>query len=268
VSTGNKDVIALHEKAESQILAADTKEKLLDLIQTYESILKSDPENRKALSGLGRFCFLAGLGYADTVDETGEFSLKAIQYNERLMCLNPDFKNLADKGKEVWDACTVLSRTDMDALFFFYLSTSNYLREGLKGFSKLTIFRWPGRAKKVLKRMMAIDPSWGQGSPYYAWANYYVAIPELVGGDLRKAEEYYKTAIDLGPDMLNFRRTRALFLHTKTKNKDAFQKDLSWVLSQDPHKVRDMLTYPFNIFIQRSSKELLANIDDYFRGNK
>ena len=268
MSTGNKDVTALHATAENQILAADTKGKLLDLIQTYESILKADPEDRKALLGLGRYCFLAGLAYADTKDELAAFSLKAIHYNERLLCLNPDFKKLADKGKKVWDACEVSSKTDMDALFFFYLSSSRYLKEGLKGFNKLALFRWPARAKKILNRMMAIDPSWGKGSPYYAWANYYVAIPELVGGDLRKAEEYYQTAIDLGPEMLNFRRTRALYLHTKTKNRDGFQKDLNWVLSQDPHTVRGMLTYPFHTFIQRSSKELLANTDDYFGRKK
>ncbi len=268
MSTGNNDVAALHAKAENQILAADTRGKLLDLIETYESMLKIDPVNRKALQGLGRYYFLLGLGYADTIDEKAEFSLKAIQHNEGLMCLNPDFKKLADKGKEVWEACPALSEKDMDALFFFYLSTGYYMTEGLKGFNKLTILRWPGRAKKVLKRMTAIDPLWGHGSPYYAWANYHAAIPELFGGDLRKAEEYYKRAIDHGPEMLNFRRTRALYLHTKTNNKDGFQKDLNWVLDQDPHQARDMITYPFNIFIQRNSKELLANTDEYFGRKK
>ena len=112
--------------------------------------------------------------------------------------------------------------------------------------------------------MMDIDPTWGNGTPYYAWANYYAVSPRFVGGDLKKAAEYYKRAIELGPDMLNFRRTRALFLHTKNKDRKAFEEDLNWVISQDPKKDRHYLSYPYSVFLQREAKELLDHIDNYF----
>jgi hypothetical protein len=116
----------------------------------------------------------------------------------------------------------------------------------------------------MLQIMMDIDPSWAGGSPYYAAANYYALAPSLFGGDLNKADAYYKRAIEMGPSMLNFRRTRALFLHTKNNDKKAFIKDLKWVLSQNPHRVRFYLNYPYNIFLQRDAKYLLNHIDEYF----
>jgi len=127
----------------------------------------------------------------------------------------------------------------------------------------LVNLKWVFRSKKALNQMMAIDPAWGGGTPYYACANYYAAVSKFAGGDSEKAAAYYEKAIELGPEMPNFRRTRALLLHAKNKGREALEEDLNWVIAQDPQKQRHYFTYPYCVFVQNEAREVLANIDNY-----
>ena len=251
------------EKARRQIESADTKEKVLDLINTYEQALKIDPQNREALMGAAWFNCLIALAYAENNDEGRNRFIKATTCCEQVMYLNPEFAKLADDGEAVWDASRVLSKTEIEALFLWYISASCCWKECLSGFTRLVNLKWLFRCKKVLEHLMHIDPSWGGGTPYYAWANFYAAVPRFAGGDTKKAAEYYKKAIELGPVMLNFRRTRAMLLHTKNKDRKGLEQDLNWVIAQDPKKRRHYFTYPYAVFVQREAREVLANIDDY-----
>ncbi len=256
------DTSELLGKAETQILKADTKEKVIGIINTYETILKIDPMNREALLGAAMYCFLIAYGYSVKQEEKKKYFLDEKKYSEQLMYTNPDFKTLVDNGGKVWDGSISLTINEMGAMFWWYLGIAGYWQECQNNFKKLLTARLPYNGRKILAKMMEIDPKWWYGTPYYIWANQYAVLPGFLGGDIKKADEYYKKAIDLGPYMFNFRRTRALLLHTKTKNKEAFKKDLNWVLSEDPH--RGGPSFPFNIFLQRNAKEMLDNIDNYF----
>jgi tetratricopeptide (TPR) repeat protein len=258
-----EDTSSLISRANKLIDQADSKEKVIELINIYEDILKIETTNQEALVELYNFCFLFGYGYTDNKEEKTKYYLKTIKYSEQFMYSNPGFKLLADKGERTWEACRVLSTREMEAMGYWYLAVGAYWKECRGVWGKLINIQWPIRIKKVLVRMMAIDPKWLNGIPYYLWANYYAVAPGIVGGDLKKAEEYYKKAIELGPNMLNYRRSRAYFFYTKMKDRESFKRDLEWVISQDPHKAG--LSYPWNAFIQRDVKKGLANIDNYFR---
>jgi tetratricopeptide (TPR) repeat protein len=259
------DVSQFVEKANHLIKSADTKDEVLELIETYESALKIEPKNREALSGIASYSNLIGLGYSDKKDEKRAYFLKAIKYSEQLMYLNPEFANFVDKGEKIWEACRVLSKNEINALMMFYVGTASLWKDCLNGLEKIMSIKWLFSGKKMMKTMMEIDPSWGGGTPYYAWANFYAVAPGFTGGDMKKAEEYYHKAIEMGSNMLNFKRTRALIFHTKNKDKKAFKKDLEWVLSQDPKKTSEYLTYPWRVFLQRDAKYMLDHIDDYFQ---
>jgi hypothetical protein len=45
------------------------------------------------------------------------------------------------------------------------------------------------------------------------------------------------------------------FLHAKTRDREAFRKDLEWVLAQDPHKA--LTPYPWSVYYQREAKIML-----------
>jgi tetratricopeptide (TPR) repeat protein len=204
------------------------------------------------------------MGYSDNKNEKKAYFLKAVKYCEQIMYLNLAFKDLVDKGEPLWEACRSSSVNELEALFFYYLATATCWKDCLSGFERLINIKWVARAKKILVAMMAIDPKWAWGTPYYAWANFYAGAPGFAGGDMNKAFEYYKKAIELGPDQLNFRRSRALLFHLKNKDKKSFQEDLKWVVSQDPAKETKHLAYPWKVFIQRECQHVLDHMDDYF----
>ncbi len=258
------DVAAWLEKAEKLIQSADTKGKVLEVVKTYESVLKQDPKNRIALEGAGFYSFLIAYGYPNNGDEKEVYLLKTIRYGEQLMYTNPDFAVRVDNGEKAWEACDALSEHEFMAIINWTLGVGIYWKEYMNGMQRLANIHLVFRFRKMLETMLEINPLWGNGTPYYALANHYAVIPGIFGGDMELAEDYYKKAIENGPDMLNFRRTRALFFHTKNKDREAFENDLNWVLEQDPHKDRDYLTYPYNVFIQRNARDLLNMADELF----
>ena len=258
------DVSQLLEEAKQIVRSANTKEKVLELIDKYEKALKLEPKNHEALVGAADYNALIGIGYASNKDEKKTYFSQSIKYCEQIMYLNPDFRDLVDKGQPLWEACRALSGNELFALFCYYVVVGMCWKDCLSGFEKLINIKWTVRIKKVLAAMMAIDPEWGCGTPYYSWANFYASAPGLAGGDMNKASEYYEKAIELGPEQLNFRRSRALLFHLKNKDRKSFLEDLEWVVSQDLAKETKPLSYPYKVSIQRECQEALDHINDYF----
>ena len=249
-------------KAKKQELKANTKKKFFELIKTYERIIKIDPQNKRILLNLGAYYFLAGYGYSTEKNDKEKYYHQSLFYFEKVMYLNPAFKLLIDTDNDVWEACRVLTKNELEAMLGWYFSSYAYLGECLSAPGKIFNLNWVTKEDKIITKIMELDPGWGDGIVFYALACRYASLPKILGGDLKKAEEYFVKAIKLGPKMLNFRRTRAKYLYLKTKNKKAFLKDLKWVVAQNPYKAG--LTYPFNAFIQRDAQQMLENIDLLF----
>jgi len=255
------DVSKLLAQANIQISGSDTKEKLAALIRTYEQVLAIDPVNYESLWSLGRYYMLMGMGYSNNIKDKKENYLNARRYCERGMYTNSGFKKLVDDGAPVADACSALTKREIEAMYYWYNSTALYYMECMNFIEKIFNLR-PANTKKVLDCMMAIDPAWGGGHPYAAIAGYYAAIPSFFGGDLKKSSEYYRKADEAGPEWLYIRFGRAMYLHRKTKDREAFRKDLQWIIAQDPHRAKS--PYPWNVYFQREAKRMLADIDKYF----
>ena len=250
------DVSGLIVQANRQIADADSKEKLTDLIRTYEQVLEIEPANYEALWSLGRYYMLMGIAYSDSVKIKKEYYIKAIRYCERGMYTNSGFKKLVDGGATVWDASSALTIREIEVMHYWYSSLGNYFSECMNPVERILNVRMVGKNKKILDRIMAIDPTWDGGHPYTAMASYYAVLPSFMGGDLKKSSEYYNKATEAGAGYLNARFFRAKFLHAKTGDREAFRKDLEWVLAQDPHKV--LTSYPWSVYYQREAKKMLG----------
>jgi len=260
--TRTGDVTELLEKAQNQINEADTEDKIREFIKTYESVLEIDPYNYEALWSLGRWYSVIASAYADDKEEKKKYYLASIRCCEQGMYTNPQFRDLVDRGEKLWDACRVLSNREMGAMYYWYASRGGYWLECMNPISRMIQLIHAGRVKKVLTRMMETDPTWAGGHPYCAWAVRYAILPKLMGGDLKKAEEFFDNAIEAGPNWLYIKLGRAKYLHTKKQDKEAFKRDLEWVIAQDPHEADS--PYPANVWMQAEAREMLASIDDYF----
>lgn len=257
------DVAALLAKANRQANDADNRDKVLELIKTYESVLKIDPQNYEALNSLGTYYLLMGYGYSANADEKKADFIKVIQYCERGMYTNPAFKAAVDNGEKVWKAAAKLTKREMGSMFHWYLALGSIWNDCMSAPARILNITWTPRIMEMLKAMTAIDAGWGEGSIHMCWAVYYSVLPGLFGGDLNKAGEYFDKAFKAGPKMLSFREIRAKVYQTKKKDKGAFTRDCEAAIKQNPHD-SGILEYPWSIYHQRSARELLAHINEYF----
>ncbi|HNW28972.1 MAG TPA: TRAP transporter TatT component family protein [Spirochaetota bacterium] len=250
------DTGALIAKANLQIADADNREKLEALIRTYEEVLEIDPYNYEALWSLGRYYILMGVAYTDDVKVKKDYYIKAARACERAMYTNGEFKKLVDGGKTVWEASSVLKIREIEAIDYWYSALGWCYADCLNPVERILNLYWAKRNKIMLDRMMALDPAWGGGHPYTTKASYCAIIPSIAGGDLKKSAEYFEKADAAGAGWLYVRFSRAKFLHARMKDRDEYNKDLEWVIAQDPHRAKS--PYPWNVYFQREAKKMLA----------
>lgn len=257
------DVAALLAKAARLVNEADSKENVQKAIDAFEEAVKIEPNNVTACRQLGLLYFLTAYAYTEKPAEKEPLYLKALQFDERVMYANPEFKALADKGEPVWEACRVLTKNELYPMYRWYLAVGNCWNECYSPFGRLINFAWPGRDKKVLDRMTELDPNWYNGSVNFCWGAYYTVLPGCLGGDMKKAEEYWNKAIALGPHMTNFYVARATYFRVKGKDRKGFIDDLNRAASIDPRKA-DSLEYPWAAWYRVKAAEMLKDADRYF----
>jgi len=260
--TSKGDAKILFASAVSMESSADSADKIKNLIAAYEKVTAIEPENYDALTKIGEFSHLYAFIYATDKKIKEEYYLKSIHYCERAMYTNSKFKELADQGKPVWECVDALTSKEMSAMFFWYVAAGQYWTECFNSLSHLVNFRFAARGNTVLKRMTALNPDWMYGRLHMAWGVAYAVLPWFLGGDNKKSADEFTKAINAGPDMLVNFYCRAKFLDVKTGNRDAFKKDLEFILKTDIKKIP--ADYPWNFGYKLKSKELLEEIDKLF----
>jgi hypothetical protein len=261
-ATGQGNVAELLASASAMEASADSAEKIKNLIASYEKIAAIDPGSYEVLSRLGEFTHLYAYIYSTDKKTKEEYYLKSLHYCERAMYTNPKFKELADQGKPVWESVSALTPKEMDAMFYWYVAIGQYWTECYNSVSHLLNFYWPARANKVLERMSALQPDWKYGRVHMAWGAFYAIVPGFLGGDVKKSAEEFTKAIKVGPDALVNFYVRARNLHVKNGDREAFKKDLEFIISRDLKKID--YEYPWAAGYQMKAKELLGQIDKLF----
>ena len=261
--SGRNDVNSLLAKAEKQKQAANTRERILALLETYESILEVDPENSQVLSDLAQYYILSGTGYSDNVTQKKRHFRKAIEYSERIMYLNADFRTRVNAGQNLWEASEVLTKNEADGMGWWTTAVFYYFKECIPDAFKMFNSQWVKRNKIFMDRIEAVDPNWKHGANYFNLGIYYLALPKSFGGDLKKSAEYLQKAESVGPERLLIRWGRAKYYYYHQKDRQGFEKDLEWVLAQDPHRPTGD-TYPWNVYFQTQARDLLESINRLF----
>lgn len=258
---GKVDVKGMMAAAIALENSADSGENVKKVIAAYEKVAAVDPSNFEALSKIGEYSFLYGHAYAANREEGDQYYLKSITWCEKAMYTNPEFKKYVDQGKTLWEAADALTARELAPMYWWYDSVGLYWND-LNAFSRLLNFSWPKRSNIILKRMRTIQPDWHQGRIHMAWGIYYCVLPGLLGGDVNKAEENFTRAVQLGPDALVNFYNRAKYLQVKKGDREAFKKDLEYVLSKNPRNSN--YSYHWTVAYQKMAKELLAETDRLF----
>jgi tetratricopeptide (TPR) repeat protein len=261
-ATGSGDIDYLLERAHEQIQQADSEEKLNALISTYEAILAIEPDHRATLTNLCSYYTLLGAGYTlDRSDKAYTYE-QALRYCEQAMYLNPAFKERVDLGESLWDASIVLIAGDADAMGYWVTAVLYYFKEVVPDPLKAFDARWLTRARIVMERIEVVDPAWSGGANFFNLGIYYLATPKSMGGDLDKAEEYFAKAASSGPDWLLTPWGKAKYYYPLTGDRQAFDRDLEWVLARKPGEAGE--PYPWSIYFRKQARELQAQGDELF----
>lgn len=241
---------------------ADTAEKLREVIAAYDEILNHDPSNTHALTQLAEANILYGAAYARDRAEKAAAYRSGIRFAERAMTANPEFRVRVAAGASVGEAAATLGVNDIRPMLFWATGVSYYFKETLSGFGRLTHARWMLQTREVMELMMALAPDYEGGTVPFSLAIYRIGSPPGAGRDLKKAAQLLDQAIAVSPGSLLPRWGRAKYLHVRKGDRDAFRRDLEWVLAQDPRATGS--SYRWNVYFQRDAKAMLDDIEQYF----
>ncbi len=250
------------EEADRLGRRADTRKGIEGAIVAYEEVSKADPASYQAYVSLAHLHLLMGDAYTSSKAEKKDYFHKAMVYAERAMFTNPSFRQSIQRGESTWEAVQVLDLREMEAMLFWVNAVFYTYKESLGFIGQVINFPWVRRARSVLEHMTSINPDWEGGVLHFTWGVYYLSIPESIGGNRKKSAEYFRRAIEVGPDWLLNRWGRAKYFHVKMNNPRGFRRDLEWVLSQDAGQSPGYAAW--NVFFMRDARRMLDTMDRYF----
>jgi tetratricopeptide (TPR) repeat protein len=240
---------------------ADSREKLQDAISAYEEVLQVDSDNYEALTALCEAHTLDAAAYVSSKKEKKPIYQRGIAHCDRALYTNLEFRDLVDQGIAMEEAAHALTAREARATIFWVTGVSYYFKECL-GASRLANYRLMVRSEALLNRLMEIDPDYLHGVVHFSRGIYYLSLPKYAGGDRDLSAELMARAEEVGPDSILVRWGRAKYYYFETKNRDGFERDLRWVVEQDPRT--SSMSYPWNVYFQRDASELLENVDRLF----
>ncbi|MBN1789637.1 MAG: hypothetical protein JW830_04010 [Bacteroidales bacterium] len=242
---------------ESEAASAEAVEVLLNTLKELE---KADPTNYLALWKIGNYNILMGAAYSDQKRDKKKHYREAIQYCEKAMFTNADFKSAVLDGVDICSACSKLTLQEIDAMGYWYTARFYYFKDCLSPLGRLFNTRIVIDNNTMIERIDQLDSTWAGGGNYFSRALYYIAVPERFGGSKARAEQEFGKAIETGPGYLVNRWGRAKYLYSITGNKAGFVSDMEWVLQQDPRNSGN--PYPWNVYFQEDARSTLASVDD------
>lgn len=261
-SPGTRQSSGSVEEIQIAFKEASTREMLDELLSQYESIRAAYPKNYNVLTNLCTYYTLMGAGYSENRSDKARYYKRAIRNCEQAMYLNPDFRERVDSGASVWDAVQTLSKDESDSMGYWVTAVFFYFKEVVPDPLKVINARWLSRNRLVMERIDDIDPYWRNGANLFNLGIYYLATPKTMGGDLDRAAEYFEKAASAGPNSLIPPWGRAKYLYPLTGNREAFKKDLEWVLGRDPRDTNE--PYAWSVYFQREADMLLNRMPAIF----
>lgn len=232
-----------------------------EAIAGYAAALKENPNDPVLLDNLADAHILYGAAWASSAGEKAVWYRAGIRYAERSMATNERFRQRVDDGAKIGDAATELGPEQVRTMLLWVTGVSYYFKECL-GVRQVLHFRWMLRTRELMEHMLALDPDFGGGAVLFSLGIYHLALPPGVGRDLDRSREFLDRAVAVSPTSLLTRWGRAKYFHVMTKDREAFRRDLEWVIAQSPEAPDNSL--PWNLYFQRDARETLAQIDRLF----
>lgn len=120
----------------------------------------------------------------------------------------------------------------------------------------------PGAAA-LMERVLELDKNYGEGAIHDFYVLYYGSLPDYMGGDLNKARDHFKKAVEVSAGKATSPYlSLATTVCVKEQKVEDFKQLLKKVLEVDPDA--DPENRLLNVLNQRKARWLLEHVEDYF----
>ena len=153
-----------------------------------------------------------------------------------------------------------LGKKDVPILFWTATCWANWIRLNLDSMEALSELP---RVEGMMRRVLELDEGFYYGGPHLFMGIWYASRPKMAGGDLKKAQEHFLKALDLGQrKFLMAYVYYASYYARNMMDKDLFTSTLQKVLETPPETSPDLVL--LNTVAQKKAKELLSHVGEYF----
>jgi hypothetical protein len=192
--------------------------------------------------------------YANLLYERGrQYALRSLEmrgFKEPLQRPFDDFK----------EGLKHLRKKEVPYLFWAATCWANWIRlnlDSMEAMSELPRVEW------MMKRVLELDEGFYYGGPHLFMGIWYASRPKIAGGDLKKAQEHFFKALDLGQGKFLMADVYyANYYARKMMDKDLFTSILQKVLETPANTSPDLVLV--NTVAKKQAKELLSHVEEYF----
>ncbi len=252
--------VALSANRQSDVVLV--RQGIPSYLMLIDGMLRSYPENRDLLlAGAQAYASYASVLEEDEQDRAAYLSERAKQYALKALELTPPFKGVLGKPLEVFqERLEQTEKKHVPTLFWVGNIWGGWIAASSEGAVAMADLPW---VEALMERALQLDPGFYYGGSHLFKAILLSARPEQFGGDLKKAEEHFKKAMDYGQGKFLMAEVYyAEYFARQTLNRDLFVSTLKKVLEKSPHIEPDLTLS--NTLAQRKARKLLARVDEFF----
>jgi hypothetical protein len=192
--------------------------------------------------------------YANLLYERGkQYALRSLEmrgFKEPLQRPFDDFK----------EGLKRLGKKDVPYIFWAATCWVNWIRLNLDSIEAISELP---RVESLMKRALELDGGFYYGGPHLFMGIWFASRPKIVGGDLKKAQEHFLKALDLGQGKFLMAYVYyANYYARKMMDKDLFTSTLQKVLETPAETSPDLVL--LNTVAKKQAKELLTRVGEYF----
>jgi len=197
-------------------------------------------------------------------DEDKEYANLLYEKGKRYALRSLEMRGLKEPLQKPFDdfreGLTRLGKKDVPYLFWAATCWANWIRlnlDSMEAMSELPRVEW------MMKRALELDERYYYGGPHLFMGIWFASRPKIAGGDLKKAQEHFLKALDLGQG--NFLMAYVYYANyyaRKTMDKDLFTSTLKKVLETPVDISPDLVLV--NTVAKKQAKELLSHTEEYF----
>ncbi len=231
-------------------------------LMLIDGMIEALPDNERLLmAGAQSYSSFASLfvedqdkEYANLLFERGrQYALRSLErrgFKDPLQRPFDDFKRELKR----------LGKKDVPILFWTATCWANWIRLNLDSMEALSELP---RVEGMMRRVLELDEGFYYGGPHLFMGIWYAARPKIAGGDLKKAQEHFLKALDLGQKKFLMAYVYyASYYARKMADKELFISTLQKVLETPADTSPDLILV--NTVAKKQAKEVLSHVEEYF----